>query len=264
MSLGQSLFNALKGRLIGSVFLLLAIGYLRKLTYEALLNYEQNGVHHPFETIESAVFTSDVATILREIGDESTPEQEFLELEDVHGVRAFCTWANLVDLLIERLRNKGYSTVDRAFDDIVLAMVFLAFWRGLGFGPLLVGHDDVETLANLFQLAFEALSSNLEEEAGAQGEGSGESRPEAEAQAEGSGEPRPEAEAQGEGSGEPQPEAEAQGVPMDSETVHRVRRYRLRDTPQRELSRQRRARSRYRLRDTPARRERSSGANAAN
>ena len=171
MSLGQSLFNALKGRLIRSLFLLIAVGYLQKLTYEALLNCERYGKLRPFETIESAVFTLDVATVLNEIVDESPPEQEFLELEDVHGVRAFCTWANLVDLLIERLRNKGYSTVDRAFDDIVLAMVFLSFWSGLGFGPLLVGHDDVETLANIFQLVFEAISSNLEEEAGAAGPG---------------------------------------------------------------------------------------------
>ena len=231
MSLGQSLFNALKGRLIVSAFLWLVIEYLRELTDEALTNYEENGMHHPFKTLESAVFTSDVVNSLKEIRDESTPEQEFLEFENVHGVHNFCTWANLVDLLVERLRHKGYSNVDRAFDDIVLAMMFLAFRDVLASTASAIG-----TLANLLQLAFEALSSNPEEEAGAAGEGSG----------------------------EPQPEAEAQGVPMDAETVHRVRRYRLRDTPQRELSRQRRARSRYWLRDTPARRERSSGANAAN
>ena len=245
MSLGQSLFNALKGRLIVSAFLWLVIEYLRELTDEALTNYEENGMHHPFKTLESAVFTSDVVNSLKEIRDESTPEQEFLEFENVHGVHNFCTWANLVDLLVERLRHKGYSNVDRAFDDIVLAMMFLAFRDVLASTASAIG-----TLANLLQLAFEVLSSNPEEEAGAAGQGSGE--------------PQPEAEAQGQGSGAPQPEEEAINVPMDAERVHRVRRYRLRDTPQRELSRQRRARSRYWLRDTPARRERSSGANAAN
>ena len=235
MSLGQSIFNALRGKVIGSVFLWLVISYLDDFTNEALWNYEHGGTHQPFKTLESVVFIRDVVGSLREIRGGSVNELEFLEFENVHGVRAFLTWANLVDLLVERLRHKGYSNVDRAFDDIVMAMMFLAF-RDI----FASAASEIGTLANLLQLAFEALSSDPEEEeAGVAGEGSGE--------------PQPEAEAQGEGSGEPQPEEEAINVPMDAERVRGVRRYRLRNTPQRELSRQRRARSRYALRDTPAR-----------
>ena len=267
MSLGHSLFTALKGKLIISAFLWLVISYLDDYTQEALWNYEQNEVQHSFNTLESAAFTWDAVGSLREIRGESINEPEFLEFENVHGVRAFLSWANLVDLLVERLRHKGYSNVDRAFDDIVMAMMFLAF-RDI----FASAASEIGTLANLLQLAFEALSSDPEEEeADGQGEGSGEPQPEADGQGEGSGEPQPEADGQGEGSGEPQPEAEAQGeegsgepqpeeeavdVPMEAERVRGVRRYRLRNTPQRELSRQRRVRSRYALRDTPARRDR--------
>ena len=118
------------------------------------------------------------------------------------------------------------------------------------------------------------------------GEGSGEPQPEAMQFGEGSGEPQPEAMQFGEGSGEPQPEAmeigegilephsEAEepatmtsversgarrrlaGVPMDTDAVRGIKRYRLRETYERELSRYKNARRRYSLRNTEARQER--------
>ena len=118
------------------------------------------------------------------------------------------------------------------------------------------------------------------------GEGSGEPQPEAMQFGEGILEPQPEAVQFGEGILEPQPEAmeigegilephsEAEepatttsversgarrrlaGVPMDTDAVRGIKRYRLRETYERELSRYKNARRRYSLRNTEARQER--------
>ena len=267
MTLGQSLFNALKGKLIRIVFISLILSHLEQLINNTVQQYQQTGMFHPFRNFESIAFTSHVTRGLREVVDDSVPSSRYLAYEDNRGVRIFRTWDTLVEELVGRLRRDGYSNIERAVDDIIFAVMCIAFWNYFMF---MVSPEEqrisARTFANLLQLALDALSSEPQPGAVA-GEGSGEPQPGAVA-GEGSGEPQPGAVA-GEGSGEPQPGAvagEGSGepqpgegivdVPMVNETVRGVRRYRLRDTPERELSRQRRARSRYGLRDTPARRER--------
>ena len=99
-----------------------------------------------------------------------------------------------------------------------------------------------------------------------------EHQPEAVQFGEGILEPQPEAEEIGEGILEHQPEAEEPatrtsversgarrrlaGVPMDTDAVRGVKRYRLRETYEREMARYKSARRRYDLRDTPTRQER--------
>ena len=109
-------------------------------------------------------------------------------------------------------------------------------------------------------------------EAAELGEGISEHEPEAVQFGEGILEPQPEAEEIGEGILEPQPAAEEPatmtsversgarrrltGVPMDTDAVRGVKRYRLRETYEREMARYKSARRRYDLRDTPTRQER--------
>ena len=104
------------------------------------------------------------------------------------------------------------------------------------------------------------------------GEGILEPQPEAVQFGDGIAEPQPEAEEIGEGILEHQPEAEEPatrtsversgarrrltGVPMDTDAVRGVKRYRLRETYEREMARYKSARRRYDLRDTPTRQER--------
>ena len=269
MTLGQSLFNALKGKLIRTTFLLLIVRHLEYLMFDTVRQYHRTGIFHPFENFDSFAFTSHVARGLNELlGDNFESQQGFVVLAENSGVRVFRTWDTVVEALVGKLRFEGYSNIERAVDYIILAVMCLAFWNDMEFW---MSEQDrqVKTLSfvNILQLALDALSSVPQPEAEAHGGGSGEPQPEAEAHGGGSGEPQPEAEAHGGGSGEPQPEAEAHGggsgepqpeegsadVPLDAGTVRGVRRYRLRDTPEREISRQRRARSRYNLRETPAR-----------
>ena len=109
-------------------------------------------------------------------------------------------------------------------------------------------------------------------EAAELGEGIAEHEPEAVQIGEWILEPQPEAEEIGEGILEHQPEAEEPatrtsversgarrrlaGVPMDTDAVRGVKRYRLRETYEREMARYKSARRRYDLRDTPTRQER--------
>ena len=104
------------------------------------------------------------------------------------------------------------------------------------------------------------------------GEGSGEPQPEAAEFGEGTAEHHPEPMEISEGILEHQPEAEEPatrrsversgtrrrlaGVPMDTDAVRGVKRYRLRETYEREMARYKSARRRYGLRDTPTRQER--------
>ena len=104
------------------------------------------------------------------------------------------------------------------------------------------------------------------------GEGILEPQPEAVQFGEGILEPQPEAMEIGEGILEPHSEAEEPatttsversgarrrlaGVPMDTDAVRGIKRYRLRETYERELSRYKNARRRYSLRNTEARQER--------
>ena len=292
MTLGQSLFNALKGMKVFRYYFRVLIFVLESATSEALRGFQLDGRLKAFNNIEFnnfeiLVFTCYVTRALREFFYDSLAniECEFLEHENNQGERVIRTWDSLVEWILRKLRDSGYSNIDQAFDDIVLAVMCLAYLydRDVQGNAIIRRRIIATTFINILQLALEALSSVQQPEANAgegsgepqpeaeaHGEGSGEPQPEAEAHGEGSGEPQPEAEAHGEGSGEPQPEAEAHGegsgepqseegsadVPLDAGTVRGVRRYRLRDTPEREISRQRRARSRYNLRETPARRER--------
>ena len=284
MSLGQSLLNALRIRLVIKTFFQVIIFVLERATSNALSNFHRNGKLKPFslfefefKNFETLVFTSYVARAFREFLVDSISEYNYVFLRDENnrGERIIHRWENVAVWLLRKLKDSGYSNIDRAFDYIVLAVMCLAYWYK---GNIAASDLDQQLIGvsfiSLLQLALEALSSVPQPEAEAHGEGSGEPQPEAEAHGEGSGEPQPEAEAHGEGSGEPQPEAEAHGegsgegsgepqpeegsvdVPLDAGTVRGVRRYRLRDTLEREISRQRRARSRYNLRETPARQER--------
>ena len=115
-------------------------------------------------------------------------------------------------------------------------------------------------------------SGEPQPEAAELGEGIAEHEPEAVQFGEGILEPQPEAEEIGEGILEHQPEAEEPatmtsversgarrrltGVPMDTDAVRGVKRYRLRETYEREMARYKSARRRYDLRDTPTRQER--------
>ena len=256
MTLGQSLFNALKGKLIRTTFLLMIVWNLEDLAVETVRQYHQTGMVQPFKSLDSIVFTSHVARTLREVYDAGVRRRRYVEINDNRGVPVFLTWETLVETIVTKLRRHGYSNIERAVDDIIFAVMCLAFWNDLQF-MMSPPERRIRAISfvNLLQLALDALSSVPPPETNAAG-GSGEPQPEAEAHGGGSGEPQPEAEAHGGGSGEPQPEEKAVDVPLYAGTVRGVRRYRLRDTPQRELSRQRRARSRYGLRDTPARRER--------
>ena len=289
MTLGQSLFNALKGRKVFRYYFRALIFLLETATSEALRGFQLDGRLKAFNNIEFnnfaiLVFTCYVTRALREFLDDSSAhiEREFLEHENNQGERVIRTWDSLVEWILRKLRDSGYSNIDQAFDDIVLAVMCLAYLydRDVQGYALIRRRIIATTFINLLQLALEALSSVQQPEANAgegsgepqpeanagegsgepqpeanAGEGSGEPQPEANA-GEGSGEPQPEAEAHSEGSGEPQPEEGSADVPLDAGTVRGVRRYRLRDTPEREISRQRRARSRYNLRETPARQER--------
>ena len=246
------------------MFVWVVLWTLENMSLDAVWTYQRVGKFTPFENFDSIAFSLHVARGLRGVLQRSTERQLFLEYQDNRGMRIFRTWDTVPDALIEKLRQNGYSNVDIASDDITLAVMCLAFWDDDEFKlSVLEQRVRVRTLICLLQLALNTLLSHPEEEnpeAHGAGEGSGEPQPEPEAHGagEGSGEPQPEPEAHGagEGSGEPQPEPEALNVPMNAEIVRDVRRYRLRDTPQREISRQRRVQHRYGLRNTSARRGR--------
>ena len=256
MVLGQAIFRVLKARPISCRELQRLTRLLKKAEFRSHCSWvgtSTGQVPFPFTDYKSIVLIVSLIHQLDRWCAWITPQTQNRYYQcrviDDKGERVAITWAAILVALDDTVRREGFSNDPHAtFENLALAVLYLRYWGG-GKARYRQTHADLNGLRfiRMVSLALEAPSPpSLEPQPG-----------------EGSGEPQPGEEDAADGAVTAGTDASGirnhmAGVQMNTETVRGVKRYRLRETYERERARCKRVRDLHGLRSTPAREQRLS------